>query len=238
MSPGSAGPMAPAVAAVIPAHNEARRIAATVNAVSRLPAVTGIVVVDDGSTDDTGAIAEAAGALVVSHHRRRGKAAAMLTGADAVRPMAPGAPLLFLDADLESTAAAADPLIRPVLAGDADMTIATLPRGTPGGGHGFVVRLAANGIERATGWRPAQPLSGQRCITRALFDALQPLARGFGVETGLTIDALRQGATVVECPVPFSHRVTGRGWRDQRHRARQYRDVWLALASRRALRSR
>jgi hypothetical protein len=110
-----------------------------------------------------------------------------------------------------------------------------LPRGAPGGGHGFVVRLAANGIERATGWRPAQPLSGQRCITRRLFDVVQPLARGFGVETGLTIDALRQGATVTECPVPLSHRVTGTGWADQLHRARQYRDVWLALAARGAV---
>jgi hypothetical protein len=76
-------------------------------------------------------------------------------------------------------------------------------------------------------------LSGQRCITRQLFDAVQPLARGFGVETGLTIDALRRGARVVEVAVPIAHRVTGTSWRDRRHRARQYRDVWLALAARR-----
>ena len=112
------------------------------------------------------------------------------------------------------------------------MTIAVLPP-APGGGHGFVVRLATKGIVRATGWTPTQPLSGQRCLTRELFDAVQPFARGFGVEVGLTIDALRHGARVVECPVPISHRVTGTGWRDQRHRARQYRDVWLALAVRR-----
>jgi hypothetical protein len=124
-------------------------------------------------------------------------------------------------------------LISPVLTGDADLTIAILPPGVPGGGHGFVVRLATRGIRRATGWTATQPLSGQRCITRPLFDRLQPLARGFGVEVGMTIDALRQGATVLECPVPLAHRVTGRGWRDQRHRARQYRDVWLALAARR-----
>jgi hypothetical protein len=62
---------------------------------------------------------------------------------------------------------------------------------------------------------------------------VQPLARGFGVEVGLTIDALRAGARVVECPVPLRHRVTGTGWRDQWHRARQYRDVRRALAARR-----
>jgi hypothetical protein len=116
------------------------------------------------------------------------------------------------------------------------MTIAVLPP-APGGGHGFVVRLATEGIVKATGWTPTQPLSGQRCITRELFDAVQPLARGFGVETGLTIDALWQGARVLECPVPITHRVTGTSLRHQVHRARQYRDVWFALSDRR-LRSR
>ena len=37
---------------------------------------------------------------------------------------------------------------------------------------------------------------------------------------------------VVEVPVDLGHRVTGTSWRDQRHRARQYRDVWRALAAR------
>jgi hypothetical protein len=158
----------------------------------------------------------------------------MITGArEAVTAGFATSPVLFLDADLEATAAAAAPLVEPVIAGTADMTIAILPKAAPGGGHGFVVGLATRGIERATGWTPTQPLSGQRCITRELFDAVQPLARGFGVETGLTIDALRRGAKVLECEVPLAHRVTGTSWRDQRHRARQYRDVWLALAARR-----
>jgi hypothetical protein len=157
----------------------------------------------------------------------------MVSGAAAAEELGlDSLPLLFLDADLEDSAAAAEPLLTPVCAGAADLTIAVLPP-APGGGHGFVVRLAARGIERATGWTPTQPLSGQRCISRALFDRVQPLARGFGVEVGLTIDALRAGARVVECPVPLRHRVTGTGWRDQWHRARQYRDVRRALAARR-----
>lgn len=163
----------------------------------------------------------------------------MVTGArEAATVGYPVSPLLFLDADLEATASEAAPLVKPVVEGRADMTIAILPKTVPGGGHGFVVRLAARGIERATGWTPTQPLSGQRCLTRELFDAVQPLARGFGVETGLTIDALRRGAKVVEVEVPVAHRVTGTSWRDQRHRARQYRDVWLALAARRLRRPR
>ena len=222
------------VVVVIPALNEQQRIAATVTAARTIPGVAAVVVADDGSTDNTSAVATESGAYVVRLPRNRGKAAAMVAGAGAATAQGyADAPLLFLDADLEHTAATAAPLVAPVLDGRADMTIAILPPGTPGGGHGFVVRLASRGIVRATGWTPTQPLSGQRCIRRELFDAVQPLAWGFGVETGLTIDALRRGATVLECPVPIAHRVTGTSWRDQIHRARQYRDVWLALAARR-----
>ena len=97
----------------------------------------------------------------------------MKAGAAAVRRYRParraGGPrhLLFLDADLGPTAAAAGPLIEPVAAGAADMTIAVFKNRVRLGGHGFVVRLSGAGIRRATGWAPAQPLNGQRCLTRA-----------------------------------------------------------------------
>jgi Glycosyl transferase family 2 len=225
------------VVIIIPAFNEQQRIAATVSAARRVPGVLAVTVVDDGSRDETAQVATAAGARLTRHPRRRGKAAAMTTGARSVRSDGfPSAPLLFLDADLEHSAAHAGPLIEPVLAGRADMTIAVLAPVERRGGHGFVMRLSGSGIRRATGWRAVAPLSGQRCITRALFEELQPLAHGFGVETGLTIDALRSGARVIECPTELAHRVTGSGWRDQRHRARQYRDVWWALARRRVWR--
>jgi glycosyltransferase involved in cell wall biosynthesis len=227
------------VIAIIPAFNEQQRIGATIRAARAVATVLAVVVADDGSRDRTAQIAIAAGAEVARHDRRCGKAAAMATGARAaVRAGFGSAPLLFIDADLEESAGNATPLIEPVLTGTADMTIAILPGAGAGGGHGFVMRLAAAGIRQATGWHATAPLSGQRCITRDLFDAVQPLARGFGVETGLTIDALRQGARVVECPVEMGHRVTGTSWRDQRHRATQYRDVWLALAARHVFRVR
>ena len=72
------------VAVVIPARNEADRIAATVTAAAGLAGVGLVVVVDDGSQDRTGALARRAGAVVLRHARNRGKAAAMQTGADAV----------------------------------------------------------------------------------------------------------------------------------------------------------
>jgi hypothetical protein len=103
---------------------------------------------------------------------------------------------------------------------------------TAGGGHGLVVKLARSGVVHLTGFRAAQPLSGMRCISRAAFDAVQPLARGWGVETALIVDILREGYRIDEVPTGFHHRVTGRSFGAQAHRARQFRDVALALALR------
>ena len=221
---------------VIPAKDEGDRIAATVKAALELPGAGLVVVVDDGSSDGTGRAAEQAGARVVRHSRNRGKGAAMETGAEAVRLLDEGRDhprhLLFLDADLAETAREAAPLVEPVRAGRADMTIAAFSTTVKLGGHGFVVRLSREGIRRATGWEATQPLNGQRCLTRAAFDAALPLAAGFGVETALTIDLLRKGFRVEEVEVPLAHRATGTDWRAQLHRARQFRDVARALAVR------
>jgi hypothetical protein len=227
------------VAAIIPARDEADRIQQTVTAAARIPGVAFVVVVDDGSRDATAALAGRAGAVVIRHARNRGKGAAMETGAEAVRVVDQredrGSPrhLLFLDADLGGTAALAGPLAEPVLAGAADMTVAVFRATVKLGGHGLVVGLAGAGIHRATGWRPAQPLNGQRCLTRAAFEAARPLAHGWGVETGLTIDLLRKGLRVTEVQVDLAHRATGTGLGAQLHRARQLADVARALAVRR-----
>jgi glycosyltransferase involved in cell wall biosynthesis len=221
------------VVAVVPAKDEEQRLGATLAALSLVPQVTAVVVVDDGSTDTTAQAARAAGAEVRVHPHNRGKAAAMQTGADAAAARHPGAPLLFVDADLEASAASLGVLCDPVLAGEADMTIAVLPpQERAGGGFGFVVRLARDGIRQLTGWEAVQPLSGMRCLSRRAFDGATPLAPGWGVEVGLTVDVLWSGGRVLEVPCSLRHRVTGRDWRAQLHRARQYRDVRRALRRR------
>ncbi|PFG20962.1 glycosyl transferase family 2 [Serinibacter salmoneus] len=225
------------VAAIIPAKNESERIAATVRSARSIPNVDLVLVVDDGSDDDTQHVARAAGAVVVRHAVNRGKASAMETGAAIVAMRdADGEPprmLLFIDADLGDTAVNTAPLVPPVLAGKADLSIAVLPPQRGAGGHGLVVGTARKAIHDLSGWTPKAPLSGQRCLTREAFTAAMPLARGWGVETGMTMDLLGHGFAVVEVPCDLTHRPSGKDLKGYLHRAAQYRDITYAIAMRR-----
>jgi glucosyl-3-phosphoglycerate synthase len=231
------------VACIIPAKDEQQRIAATVTAARELPHVSLVLVCDDGSSDQTAQFAAGAGAIVVSHHRNRGKAAAIESAVNALgvleqrddRPES--GTLLLLDADLEDSAANCGPLIEPVVAGRADLTIGVLPpqrtaAGEAPGGLGLVMTTARRGIQELTGWTPRAPLSGQRCITRRAFEVASPLAAGWGVEVGMTIDVLRAGLKVEEIEIELRHRATGSDLGSQLHRAKQLRDVTRALATR------
>jgi hypothetical protein len=225
------------VAVIIPAKDESRRIAATVRSARAIPHVDLVLVVDDGSVDNTQHVAREAGAVVVRHSHNRGKAAAMETGAAivAMRDVAdrPRRLLLFIDGDLGETAVNTAPLVPPVYEKHADMSIALIPPQPGAGGRGIVVGAARRAIQQATGWTPTQPLSGMRCLTREAFEAATPLARGWGVETGMTIDLLSKGFVAVEVPCDLRHRPSGTDLRGQLHRAAQYRDVMLAVGSRR-----
>ena len=106
------------MAVIIPAKDEADRIAATVRACRSIPRVDLVVVVDDGSADGTQDHARAAGAVTVRHSVGRGKASALETGASVVGMRdyvdGPARLLLFIDADLgDSAAACADAACPP-----------------------------------------------------------------------------------------------------------------------------
>ncbi|PFG44662.1 glycosyl transferase family 2 [Isoptericola jiangsuensis] len=229
------------VAVVIPAKDESERIAATVRSARAIPHVDLVLVVDDGSDDDTQHVAREAGAVVVRHSHNRGKAAAMETGAAvvAMRDADGRAPrlLLFIDGDLGDTAVNTAPLVGPVREGLADVAIALLPAQKGAGGRGIVVGASRRAIHNLTGWSPTQPLSGMRCLTREAFEAATPLARGWGVETGMTIDLLRAGYTAVEVPCDLRHRPSSNDLKGQIHRASQYRDVLFAVNARRVRRA-
>lgn len=214
------------VSVLIPALNEEERVARTVAAARGLPAVAEVVVVDDGSTDGTARVARVAGATVVRLASRRGKAAAVRAGLQAAR----GDVLLLLDADLGESAARAGALLEPVLAGQADMTIARLPRRPVRAGFGIVLGLARWGVRAATGRALDAPLSGQRAVRRPVLAAVPWWGRGWGLEVALDVAALRAGFRVLEVPVDLEHRVTGRDVAGFLHRGGQLLDVALTLA--------
>ncbi|HEY8415955.1 MAG TPA: glycosyltransferase family 2 protein [Thermaerobacter sp.] len=230
--PGTRG--APAggagVAAVVPAFNEAPRVAATVRALLGCRAVDEVWVVDDGSEDDTAGMAAAAGARVLRLPGRSGKGRALLAGARCAR----AGVLLFADADLGPSAAGLARLVEPVRDGQADMAIAAPPPRPGRNGLGVAVGLARWGIRRLTGRRLSAPLSGQRALSRrvlaALDESFRPAPAGWGIEVALTVAALRAGLKVVEVPVAIHHRVTGLDWRGFRHRGAQLKDIAVTLA--------
>jgi glycosyltransferase involved in cell wall biosynthesis len=216
------------VVALVAARDEAPRIGATVTALRELDGVSQVVVVDDGSRDDTASRALAAGAAVLRLDRPRGKGRAL---EGALRRLEPADVWLLADGDLGETAGALSAVLEPVELGEADVAIARFPPGE-GGGFGLVKRAAARAIRILGGLRVREPLSGQRALTGKALETVRPLALGFGLETAMTIDAARAGLRVVEVPAELRHRPTFRDLRGFAHRGRQGWDILRAVVPR------
>jgi hypothetical protein len=214
--------------ALVPARNEGDRIGATVRALAEIPDLDEVVVVDDASQDRTASEALAAGASVLQLPRRVGKGEAV---EGALRRLSPADIWLLADGDLGATASGLGGILAPVLDGRADVAIGTFPPG-PGGGFGLVKRFAAAAIRLLSGFEAQEPLSGQRALTAAALTACRPLARGFGLETAMTVDAVRAGLRVLEIPAALDHRATARDLQGFAHRGRQGLDILLALGPR------
>lgn len=207
----------PAVSVIIPAYNEEERIGGTLRAVRRL-GCDEVIVVDDGSRDQTAAIAGRYADQVIRLAKHRGKGAALAEG---IR-YAKGEILLFWDADLKEHARLSAPLLEPILKGEADMTIARFPAPLRKGGFGLVKGLARSGVRLLTGKTLQATLSGQRAVSRKVISRLTYFPSGFGIELGLTVQALRAGFRVKEVPLPMRHRETGRDLRGFWHRGKQF----------------
>lgn len=109
------------VIAVIPAFNEATRIAAVVRDATQY--VETVVVVDDGSTDATAAVARKAGATVLTHLENSGAGAATMTGIEAARLLGADA-VVTLDADEQHDAKEIPLVLAPILEGKSDVVFA------------------------------------------------------------------------------------------------------------------
>jgi glycosyltransferase involved in cell wall biosynthesis len=216
------------VAALVPAHDEEATIGVTVKALLGLEEVAEVTVVADGCSDRTAEEAAAAGARVLVPPERLGKGGAVEGALDGLPP---ADVYVLVDGDVGDTAAEMRHVLEAVLTGRADLAVARFPP-LDGGGFGLVKRTAAWSIRAACGFDADEPLSGQRAVRRAVLDACRPLAGGFGLEVGMTIDATRLGVRIEEVPVAMSHRATGRGPTGFAHRGRQGADVARAVLPR------
>jgi phosphoserine phosphatase len=187
-------PLERSVSVVIPALNEAARIASVVRHVLADPATAEVVVIDDSSTDDTARLAEAAGARVILS-TMLGKGASMKDGALAAAHDC----VVYLDGDLAGLQAGlVSDLARPIAAGTADFVKARFGRG-----GGRVTELTAKPMLKVffpelAGF--AQPLGGLIAARRSLLRQL-PFEDGYGVDVGLLIDAHRAGARLAEVDI-------------------------------------
>lgn len=240
---------APAVVVLVAARNEADRIGATLDALREALPAAKIIVADDASGDGTAEVAMLGGAEVVSRRRPHGKGANMTAAADAALPLAAspapagsdphrGAPaergpvFLLCDGDLGACAGELRRLVDAVADGECELAVATFARRV-GGGFGIALRFARWAIRRRAGIETTAPISGQRALSSAAFREVVPFAPGYGMEIGITIDAVRAGYRLREYELDLEHRATGRSLAGFIHRGRQLRDFVRVYLSRR-----
>ncbi len=179
------------VAAIIPAFNEETTVGEIVQAVRAVPIIDEVIVVNDGSTDNTKTVAEEAGARIIDLTENVGKGGAMVEGVKATKADV----ILFLDADLIGLRPDhIQELLDPVLTGQVEMTIGIFGDG----------RFATDLAQSLTPY-----LSGQRAMHREIFERASGLNMSrFGVEAALTRFVKAEGIIVQEVELKeMSHRM-------------------------------
>lgn len=220
---------------IVTARDEADLIQATIAALADAFPGARIVLAESGSRDATAALAERAGAEIVrTDMPRRGKGHSTTTAAIAAlaAPGAAGATFLLCDGDLGASAGRLGPLVEAVEADRCDLAVAAFSRRV-GGGFGAAVGFARWAIRDLTGVETQAPISGQRALRGGSLERLLPFADGYGMETGMTVDALRAGLRLEEIEIDLEHRATTRSLGGFAHRGRQLAHFLRAYLSRR-----
>lgn len=223
---------------VIPALNEAGGIADIAHRLLGMRAALAeaglpdleLIVVDDGSTDDTAAIAGGiAGVTVLRHPINQGYGAAIKTGFRAAR----GELLAFLDADGTYPPEAFPALCRALAAEGADIVVGSRMAGEASGmplvrrlGNGFFARL----VSLTSGQRISDSASGQRVLRREVLARVYPLPDGLNFTPVMTTRAIHEGLRMVEVPIRYDERV-GRSKLSVIHDGRRFLTtiLWTAM---------
>lgn len=219
-------------AVIVPAFNEAGRIRKTLEALQAIEKIDEIILVDDGSKDDT--VLEAKNSNIGKLHiielgTNQGKGKALEVGVDYC--LGKFSIIGFVDGDLMESASEFEKLFEPVINGIADVTIAKFPPAKKKGGFGFVKKLARDGVKYHTGVELTSTLSGQRVFKEEVLKNIRRNYYGYGVEVSMTIDILKKGYKIEEVLVNMTHNETGRDLKGFIHRGRQFAHIVRALAS-------
>jgi glycosyltransferase involved in cell wall biosynthesis len=217
---------------IVAASNEEERIGATLDALAEALPGAPLLVADDASRDATREIALARGAWVIRRGRPHGKGGNVTAAAEAaVGEYDDAATVLLCDSDLGASAARLVALVAAIEDGSCDLAVASFAA-PHGGGFGLTLGYARRAVRRRCGARLLAPLSGQRAMRISTLRGLLPFAPGWGLETGMSIDAVRAGLRIREIELELVHRSRGRTAAGFLHRGRQLGDIRRAARSR------
>jgi glycosyltransferase involved in cell wall biosynthesis len=191
----------PRLVAVIPAYNEERFIGSVV--LKACKHVDQVIVVDDGSQDDTVDIAQAAGAEVIRHGRNRGKGVALNSGLR--RALILNADVIVvLDGDGQHFPEEMPVVLAPVLDGQADIVVGSRYLGGSGAvpRHRVLGHWAFTSLTNLTsGVRVTDSQSGFRAFSRRAVEAMRFSSNGFSVESEMQFLARERKLRLVEVPI-------------------------------------
>lgn len=217
------------VLAAVPVYNEADLIIETINGLKKVDLIDEILIINDGSTDNTGEVIKGLGVSTITLPKNQGKGYAMKRAIEDREYDY----IAFVDGDLGPTSIEIEKLISPVILDETDFTVAkfsdTLTKTHTKGGFGFVKGLAKKGVYFYTKKEIDTSLSGQRVYKKEVMEIMEYIPARYGIEVAMTIQALNNDFRFKEIPVSMTHRYSGRSLEGFKHRGKQFLDILKTL---------